>query len=100
MKKILFLLICGIFFTTNLFASEEKIVYTKEYVAQYLGEVITVSFFNDNEKFNQITFIMGGVIVKYKYKPKGKKEIKYYIIGQSANIREVSININKIRRIQ
>ena len=65
---------------------QEKIVYTKEYVAQYLGDLITVTFINDNEEFNRITFVMEELIaqkdINFKLEVKSYKDIdKLYIIN-------------------
>ena len=88
---------------------EKGVIYTKEYVAQYLGEVITVTFINDNEEFNVITFVMEELIAQKDInltRIKSMADIdklyitNYYIVGKSKVLREVKININTIRTIQ
>lgn len=97
------IIILGLIFTTPIYAKEKhlKIIYSKEYVSQYLGEVITVSFISDHEQYNRITMLMTEVVVKNKYyKETGyRKVVNYYLIGKSQVSNKIIINLNKIMSI-
>lgn len=85
---------------------EEKPDYTSiEYVAQYLGETITISFLTHTENFNLITIHVEEItyIDKPVFDESLKKFIKnkiYYLKGKSEIAREVLIDLEKINNIR
>ena len=105
MKKLITFLILLMLFIPNAYAQkvikEEAINYTKEYVAQFLGERVTIHFVNNKGEFNRITMVVTEIKYTYKLKAvnKGRKIVTFYIVGDTKNAYDFKIAIKTIRNI-
>ena len=96
MNKIIIFIILFVLFISPVIAEENiKINYTKEYVSQYLGEVITVSFINNHKEYNKITMLITEINIKKQY----KKDTEYFLVGEAEISNNIFINLNKIMSI-